>query len=264
MDAGSLQAALEAGLRTSWLGRVLHVAATTGSTNDDAKRLGDDGAPHGTAVIALAQTAGRGRRGRSWTDLGGHHVFLSLLLRPTGPVERLPELPLVVGLGVADALEALGLQPDLKWPNDVEIGGRKVGGILCELTTHLDGSPAYVVAGLGLNVDAPTADVPPDIAERFTSLALAGRSVGLPELYDTLFPALEARLDRHAAGGFAALHGDYERRLGLMHQRVRAHVGHALEGLCIGVSETGELLVREDDGALERVASGEVERVRKT
>src|SRR5262245_43659697 len=107
--------------------------AEVASTNDELARLAGEGAADGTALSADRQHAGRGRRGRSWLDLRGEHVFLSVLYRPTIDAARLSGLTLDIGVAVAEVLESHGLSPRLKGPNDVLVGGLKVGGILCEV-----------------------------------------------------------------------------------------------------------------------------------
>jgi len=266
LDAKTLQITLDSRVATAWLGRTRVVLDVTGSTNDDARKRAAAGAEHGTVVIALSQTAGRGRRGRTWTSLGGAHVMMSVVLRPNLPIERVPELSLVVGLGVASALETLQFRPGLKWPNDVELNDRKVGGILCELVTDASGAVECVIAGVGLNVDVPVGEIPDDVAERFTSLSMvSGRAHDLADVYAALFAGLEAAIERHASVGFSGLRADYESRTALLGGPVRASVeGRVVEGIAVGVSASGELLVREADGAIERLSTGEVERVRRT
>src|SRR5690606_12415094 len=147
--------------RTARFGRTHRALGATGSTNADALAWATEGAPDGALVTAEHQTAGRGRHGRTWTDAPGLSLLASLLLRPTLPPDRLGLLPLAAGLAAADAVESVtGLVPRLKWPNDVLLGGRKVGGLLLE--SRLGDGPATVVLGLGLNVGQ--ADFPPELA----------------------------------------------------------------------------------------------------
>ncbi len=130
----------------------IHVVDVCGSTNDDVKELARQGAPHGAAVAAHQQTQGRGRRGHVWqSPYGG--LYLSVLLRPTAPMMYFVGLPAVCALGVAEALDALGVKNiALKWPNDIVIESRKLAGVLVEGGSSPDG--VYAVVGVGLNIAA--------------------------------------------------------------------------------------------------------------
>ncbi|MEZ0230503.1 MAG: biotin--[acetyl-CoA-carboxylase] ligase, partial [Planctomycetota bacterium] len=141
------------------------------STNDRARELAAQGAPEGTLVVALRQTGGRGRLGRSWASpVGG--LYLSLVLRPDkGMLER-ASLALVAGLAASEALDAAGrTATSLKWPNDVLLDGKKIGGLLAEVTRERN--EAVVVLGVGLNVDTPADAFPPEVRGIATSLRVA-------------------------------------------------------------------------------------------
>jgi BirA family transcriptional regulator, biotin operon repressor / biotin---[acetyl-CoA-carboxylase] ligase len=152
----------------------LLACASVGSTNDVAASLAQSGCPAATCVLADEQTAGRGRKARTWVSPPGLGIWLSLILRP----RELPEpgaLPLLVGLAVVRALDGFcepGV-PMVKWPNDVLVGGRKLGGILCESAWSRSG-PSHVVVGIGLNVLHEEGDFPPELREAATSVRLVG------------------------------------------------------------------------------------------
>lgn len=161
-------AALLAGLPTRRLGRPLVYHRVIDSTNEEARRLAAGGCPEGALVIAEAQTAGRGRRGRRWTAPAGRCLLFSLLLRPALPPKRLFTLTMAAGLAVrAGIMEQLGLLPALKWPNDVYIAGRKAAGILVE-SAFAGRGLEFVVVGIGVNVNV-----------RPEELASAGADIGL-------------------------------------------------------------------------------------
>jgi BirA family transcriptional regulator, biotin operon repressor / biotin---[acetyl-CoA-carboxylase] ligase len=158
--------------RDRWGVPDLQVFRTIGSTNDRAAELAGNGAAQGTLVLADAQTRGRGRRGRSWSAPSGASLSMSMVLRPPSP-ESTRLLTLRLGIAAAEALEELARLPvGIKWPNDLELGGRKVAGILCEATALRD-RIAFVVAGIGLNLRPPDDGWPPDLAARATSIAEA-------------------------------------------------------------------------------------------
>ena len=161
-----------------------------GSTPSTQLLLAPD-APEGALVVAEEQTAGRGRLGRSWFAPAGTSLLCSLQLRPDTPTERLPELTGVAARACADAIAALtGLEPALKFPNDVLVGGRKVAGILAEAR---DGR---VVLGVGINVNVPADELPEDVDRPATSLLVeTGRELDRAELLAELLERLERRYD---------------------------------------------------------------------
>jgi BirA family biotin operon repressor/biotin-[acetyl-CoA-carboxylase] ligase len=242
------------------LGRPMHLLPGTTSTNDDAKRGAAEGAAHGSTWVAEAQTAGRGRQGRSWLATPGESILASVLVRARCPPARLPPVALVAGLAVRDAVARAAPQARvaIKWPNDVLVVGgtdsRKVAGILVEAIT-LGARVDAVIVGFGINVHSR--DFPADIASRATSVALV--SGHPPDRAELLADALAA-LDRD-------LHVVMERGLGLF--RARFESADALRGLEVrndagehgvasGVDDDGRLLVERKDGTFTRWVAGEV------
>jgi BirA family biotin operon repressor/biotin-[acetyl-CoA-carboxylase] ligase len=243
------------------LGRPMQLLASTTSTNDEASRGAKEGAPHGATWVAEEQTAGRGRRGRSWIAPAGEGLLASVLLRVSCEPARLPQIALVAGLAVRDAVgrAAPGVAVEIKWPNDVVFAGRKLAGVLVEAATVGKRVDAVIV-GVGINVH--TRVFPHDIAERATSVALMA---GAPPPDRALILAdVLASLDRD-------LHVVVERGLGLVRarlaaadalrgRRVRSDAGE--EGIASGIDDDGRLLVRRDDGVVARWGAGEVNLVR--
>lgn len=232
----------------------LIVEDEVGSTNDALAALAAQDAADGTALAAHRQTAGRGRRGRSWHTLPGEHLLVSVLYRPTLDVARLTGLTLDVGVAVAEVLEAHGLSPRLKWPNDVLLADRKVGGILCEV---IDGPG--VVIGLGLNVAATS--LPPDIAASATTLHAAGANLGADALLPEVVAAIRIACRDYDRRGAPRVDAWRERSASLG-ARVRElsgpHAGRL--GDVSDVDADGALLVRWDGAAdPERFFAGELE-----
>lgn len=240
----------------AWLrgryGRSHEHYAALGSTNDRALEWLRDGAPHGAVVTADAQTAGRGRRGRQWFSPAGQSLYASLVLRP-GPVrppERLGALGLAAGVGLCAGLPPLPQPVRLKWPNDLEVDGRKLGGILCE--SRWVGDAPEVVVGFGLNVHGTA--FPGPLAARATSLALCGggRAPGRAELLAALLEGLEQALEPFMARGFAAVRERYVPWCATLGQPVA--VGDAgqpaggLRGVAERLDDDGALWVRPDGG----------------
>jgi BirA family biotin operon repressor/biotin-[acetyl-CoA-carboxylase] ligase len=227
----------------------LHRLARIGSTMDHLHELAAGGAPAGTAVVAEAQTGGRGSRGRVWESPPGG-LWLSVLYRPAtaAGAER---LSLRLGLAVAEALEGVapGLRVALKWPNDLILADRKVGGILCEARWQGE-SLGWIVAGLGLNVTNP-------VPEHLRGTAVALASAAADATVETLLPAILESLRRPPVER-ERLDADERRRLA-ERDWLRGRVIRApLAGRVEGIAEDGALLVRSDHG-ITPVRAGHVE-----
>jgi BirA family biotin operon repressor/biotin-[acetyl-CoA-carboxylase] ligase len=241
-----------------WTGPVC--LAVTDSTNRVAMEMAENGAKHGTVVVADAQTAGRGRMGRRWVSPAGKNLYVSLLLRPTVPTVDATRLALVAGVALADAVEAVGVPASLKWPNDLYCGGRKAAGILAEMASDPDGV-RHVVIGVGLNVNMEEADFPPDLRGAATSLRIrAGRVFRRVDVLDRLLGAFAARYAEFIGGGFASLRDGWDRRDFLRGRRVllRRQGGEGW-GTADGLDTVGALRFLPDGGpAIESVHSGEI------
>jgi BirA family biotin operon repressor/biotin-[acetyl-CoA-carboxylase] ligase len=229
------------------------------STSDVAASLAERGAAEGLVVAANMQSAGRGRLGRTWASPPGAGVYVSVVLRP--PRLVLPLVTIAAGVAVAQGIEvATGLRAQLKWPNDVCVGPRKLAGVLAEANTSVsDGAfVPYVVLGFGINV-LPAA-YPPDVALRATSLeGELGRHVDRGLVFVECLSALAERytdlIHLRTADVIAAWR---ERAATTLRRRVRLETaGAALEGVAEDVDETGALLVRTTSATI-RVTSGEV------
>jgi len=212
-----------------------------GSTNDEAKRLADAGAPAWSAIVADRQIAGRGRHGRSWQSPPGN-LYLSVILRPSGGVAAAAQLGFAAALAVGEAL-ALRLPPTCalryKWPNDVLVDGAKIAGILLESLAGTDGSVAWVVVGIGINV----ASQPQGTSTPATSLSALGAAAMTPEtLVPEIVDGLRVWVGRWQTNGFEPLRRAWlERALGL---------GSALRVKLPRESLTGRFVNLDRDGAL--------------
>ena len=246
-------------LRTRLFGRRLISVATTASTNDLAAEAARADAPEGTTVVADAQTAGRGRMGRTWQSEPGRNLYMSVLLRPALGPGQAPQLSLLAGVAVAEALEAEGLEVSIKWPNDVLAGNRKIAGILTEMEAESD-QVRSVVVGIGVNLNSRNADFLPDLRAKATSVFIeTGRRVDRAAFTAGLLARLEDHYRSFTAGGLETLLPHWTRRSCLDGERVRVErAGGSLEGLCMGIDRDGALLVKEGDGATHRVVAGDV------
>jgi BirA family biotin operon repressor/biotin-[acetyl-CoA-carboxylase] ligase len=240
------------------LGQPLHSYETIGSTNDEARRLAEAGAPEGTLVTAETQTAGRGRAGRSWQTPAGAALALSLVLRPALKPAQAARLTMLAGLAVAGAVEGLVTRPvTLKWPNDVLVGGAKAGGILVE--SGLTGDKLdFVVVGIGLNVSF----APPPEAVQFPATALqeAGAApVDRARLVRAVLEQIERLSPLLTRSGDDVLRERWAARLAWLGENVTVS-GPGVEwtGVAEGVDADGALLVRLAGGELRQVLAGDV------
>lgn len=234
---------------------------TLSSTMDRAGMFARAGAPEGVVVVSDEQTAGRGRSGRAWHSPPGVALYATLLLRPDVPPPALATLPLVAGVAVAEALEALtGAPVQLKWPNDVWLGSgperRKVAGIL--LTSAISGQQVdHVLCGIGVNLSTPLPDVPPGGT---SVLASTGKVVLVHDMLDALLMAFADHYRAYLeAGGHPALDA-WRARAAMLGEFVTVQdAGQARTGRFAGIDTDGALLL-ERDGALHRVVAGDLTR----
>jgi BirA family biotin operon repressor/biotin-[acetyl-CoA-carboxylase] ligase len=237
----------------------VHLFERVRSTNDAARGLADGGAPHGTLVLAEEQTAGRGRGGRAWASPAGVGVWMTMVARPASlPAPGL--LPILVGLAAAEAIDPF-VRPavtQVKWPNDLQLAGRKVAGILCE--GSWDGArPGAVVVGIGINVLHAPDDFPGEVRETATSLRIvAGWAPPRVEVAGAVAAALMRALVRPPAQLTGALVDALRRRDALEGRPVRVTGATETAGTALGVSPAGALLVRTHEGRLQTVTSGTV------
>jgi BirA family biotin operon repressor/biotin-[acetyl-CoA-carboxylase] ligase len=242
---------------------MLVARAEAGSTNDEAWDALAAGAPDGTAVVADAQTRGRGRAGRAWHTTPERGLALSLLLHAGCERGVLALLPLAAGLAAARALERLGAQPELKWPNDVLLDGRKVAGILCEVRRLLaaaGGAGDFAVVGVGVNVAQVAGEFPPGIAETATSLALAGVATDREEVAAGFLNALEPLWDELQEGGPDGLLAAWSERARCWGRTVtvRTPAGE-VRGVARSLAPDGALILTREDGSETVVRAGDLE-----
>jgi BirA family biotin operon repressor/biotin-[acetyl-CoA-carboxylase] ligase len=249
-------------LNTHDLGQTLHHFEVISSTNDHARDLAEQGAAHGEVVIAESQTGGRGRRGRLWISPPGLNVYLSVVLRPELPPARATELTLLASVAVCDALRQANVPAEIKWPNDLLAGGRKIAGILTELASEPE-RVQWVVVGLGVNVNATEADFPEDLRPIATSIRIERGDPAPRALFvAACLTALEGWLDLHAEEGFAPVREAWRARAGTLGKDVTVRTeGRDVVGRAEDVDETGALLVRTAAG-VERILSGDVHLLR--
>jgi BirA family biotin operon repressor/biotin-[acetyl-CoA-carboxylase] ligase len=272
LTAQSVQQALS----TKAFGRTLHLLEGTSSTNTVAMTLGQEGASHGTVVVAETQTAGRGRSGRQWYSPAGKNLYCSVVLRSMPSPDQLTLwlswIPLIAGLATARAVQtSAALQPSVKWPNDILVGTRKLGGTLCE-STGLGSAHPFVVVGIGLNVNLLEHEFPDDLRELATSMAIeADRPFDRAAVLAALLLELETRCDAFLAGQHRDLMNEYVLRCSTVGRQVCIDLAHGerVEGYADSISPDGSLRVvqggrssRPGGGSTVNVRAGDVTHVR--
>ena len=250
-------ARLRRGLVADGPWRALDVVGRTTSTNADVSALARAGEPAGYVLIAEEQTAGRGRLDRSWQAPARSSLLLSVLLRPGSPPTSWTLLPFVAGVAVAEAVRAVAaVSAELKWPNDVLVDGRKLGGILVE---RVDSA---VVVGIGLNVSLRPAELP---VANATSVALAGGVADREVLAKEVLRALARRYDswQAAGGASSSILPAYREICATIGWTVKVELpgGESVNGLVTAIDDTGRLVVMSDDGTMS-VSAGDVVHVR--
>jgi BirA family transcriptional regulator, biotin operon repressor / biotin---[acetyl-CoA-carboxylase] ligase len=240
-------------LRAAWLGRDLHYLSVVSSTMVAAKYFAAGGAPSGAAVLAEEQTDGHGRLGRRWLSPPGINLYFSVILRP--PADRLAALAMMLPLAIADGLHAAtGLDCRLKWPNDVQVGGRKIAGVLIETATS-GKEPLLTIAGSGINVNYDPSKES-EIAALATSVL---RETGRTSQRELILAACMSALERWYEGPIEAARQIWRARLSTLGQTIMVSNGRTVErGVAEDVCDDGSLVLLRDDGSRLFVSAGDV------
>lgn len=246
--------------KTKVIGRDIRVFQETTSTNDVIEKLARDGVKEGAVVFAESQTKGRGRLGRKWTSPQGKGLWFSILLRPDVRPQETTQLTVASATALARAIRAeVGVKPEIKWPNDLLIRGKKVSGILTEMSAELD-RVKHIILGIGVDVNLSASDFPPDVRKIATSLKLeGGKNISRPELAAAILRELDADYARLRAGEFASLADEWEANCSTIGHEVAIRVGdREVRGRAESLDDDGALLVRTVHGHLERIIGGDV------
>ncbi|MEX2606175.1 MAG: biotin--[acetyl-CoA-carboxylase] ligase [Kiritimatiellia bacterium] len=233
----------------------------TGSTNDDIRLLAREGALEGSVVVSEVQEAGRGRRGRPWFGRAGDSLQFSVLLRPPLSPQDSTLLPLLAATAVFRALRRMGVDGvEIKWPNDVLIRGRKVCGILCEMSVDMEGIQ-YAMLGIGMNVNTPGEQFPRELWEIACSLASeTGRSWRRSQVLTDVLRQMETLVEQSWDGDTSGILSGWREGAVTPGQHVHVEMGNGtiLQGTAEDVNDQGALLVRDEAGVLHILYSGEV------
>ena len=251
--------ALLVGLETSFIGRELIYLDTADSTNARAFELAERGAAEGTVVIAEQQTAGKGRMGRRWASPAGVNLYCSVILRPPILPRYAPHLTFVSAVAVARAMNETGrVKAELKWPNDILIGGRKVAGLLNEMSAETEGIH-FVILGIGANLNMTADQFPDDLRYPATSLLLAGGSpVSRLAMTRSLFYHLEELYTLYLREGFAPVRQAWEELCPLHGKQLVVNQGETTTtGIMAGLDPDGALLL-QTEGGIVKILTGDV------
>ncbi|MFC0234933.1 biotin--[acetyl-CoA-carboxylase] ligase [Fictibacillus phosphorivorans] len=231
------------------------------STQEIAHALARDGAVEGSIVLADEQTGGRGRLGRAWQSPKGTGVWMSLILKPNIPLQKAPQLTLLIAVAVSKAIEKVsGIEAAIKWPNDILISGKKSAGILTELQAEAD-SIHSVIVGIGINVNQERQHFSDEISEIATSLAIeSGQSIKRAEVVGVLLQEIEALYHQYLENGFGVIKLLWESRAFSLGKRITARsITGAITGYAKGITEEGVLLLEDDHGVVHSIYSADIE-----
>ena len=250
--------------RNGWVTKRLvgkvHYFPQIDSTNSHASRLAAQGAPEGEIVLADTQSQGRGRLGRRWVSPPQANLYLSIILRPRLAPVHAPQITLMAAVALADTIGSfVSARPAIKWPNDILLQGKKVAGILTELSCAGD-CVDFVILGMGVNINFLPNEMPADIRERATSLfAVMQEKVSREAVLRRLIHDLDRCYGELEEFGFDALAPRWEAYFGFRGRRVRIELlDQVLLGRAKGIDRDGALIIESDDGGLQRVLAGDV------
>jgi len=246
--------------KTKVVGRDIQVFEQTTSTNDVAEKFARDGVKEGAVVFAESQTKGRGRLGRKWLSPTRKGLWFSVLLRPELRPPETMQLMVASATALRRAIKTVaGLATDIKWPNDLLIGGKKVAGILTEMSADVD-RVRHVILGIGVDVNQAATEFPPELRKTATSLKIeSGEEISRAGLAVEILRELDFDYARIRAGKFAAVADEWEAACVTIGKNVTIHVGDRnFRGRAESLDDAGALSVRTEHGHLERITGGDV------
>ncbi|WP_077213777.1 biotin--[acetyl-CoA-carboxylase] ligase [Bacillus dakarensis] len=249
------------GLNTIFIGQNIHYQESVESTQKIAHQLGLENASEGTVVIAEEQLSGRGRMQRHWHSPKSTGVWMSIILRPKLPIPKAPQLTLLTAVAVVQAIEeCTGLTPEIKWPNDILINGKKVTGILTELQAEAD-TIHSVIIGIGINVNQQLQDFPEELRSIATSLSIEkGELFNRADLIRSLFSKLEKLYLLYLEKDFSPVKLLWESYAVSIGKMINARtLSGNIYGKAIGITEDGVLLIKDNDGKIHQIYSADIE-----
>ena len=251
---------IQAGLGTEQIGKKVHFFPDVDSSNMVAFQLALNEASEGEVVVVEAQHAGKGRMGRQWESPAGVNIYLSIILRPLFPPSKIPLITLMTAVACAEAIEeTTGVLPAIKWPNDLLIGEKKIGGILTEADMEMD-RINFVIVGIGINVNMSGSALPSSLRNTATSLQEAlGKEVSRVPLIQALLRKFELWYTRFKEGKGKAITRRWEELSQIRGKEVSVDfMGETVKGQALEIDEDGALLVQEAGGEVKRIVAGDV------
>nr|WP_277398361.1 biotin--[acetyl-CoA-carboxylase] ligase [Neobacillus citreus] len=249
------------GLTTEFIGKNIHYEETVESTQKIAHRLSSENVPEGTVVIAEEQISGRGRMNRPWHSPKYTGIWMSLILRPNIPLTKAPQLTLLTAVAIVQAIEEVtGLNPEIKWPNDILLNGKKITGILTEMQAEADQIHSIII-GMGLNVNQTKDDFPPELQNIASSLLIEkGDALSRASIIRSIFTHFEKLYLLFLEKGFypiKLLWEGYAISIGKM-IKARTLTG-VIEGKALGITDEGVLKIEDASGVIHHVYSADIE-----
>ena len=252
---------IQSHLETKRFGRTMHVYDVVDSTQVIAQELARNGAPDGTIVIAEQQNAGKGRMARPWESKKGKGIWMTVIIRPDVPPHMAAQFTLVTAVAVTNAMKRMfkNFKPQIKWPNDLLINGKKCTGILTEMQAETDRVQALLI-GIGINANHKTEDFSDDIQSIATSLAIEeGERIDRAALIAIILYYLEHYTDRYVKHGFGLIKELWEEDSCTIGQRIEVTtLRDKFEGVATGINKDGVLQLKLDDGSTHAVYSGDI------
>jgi BirA family biotin operon repressor/biotin-[acetyl-CoA-carboxylase] ligase len=246
--------------KTKIIGRDIRVFKQTTSTNDVIEKLARDGVKEGVVVFAESQTKGRGRLGRKWISPARKGLWFSILLRPDLRPQETTQLTVASATALRRAIfSETNLQPEIKWPNDILIGGKKVAGILTELSAELD-RVKHVILGIGVDVNLNANELPPELRKSATSLKIeSGKTIDRADLAAAILRELDFDYTRACGHFFADVADEWEEHCATIGKNVAVQIGgRKIRGRAESLDDDGALLLRTEHGRLETITGGDV------
>jgi len=246
--------------KTKIIGRDIRVFERTTSTNDVVEKLARDGVREGAVVFAESQTKGRGRLGRKWISPERKGLWFSVLLRPDLRPQETTQLTVAAATALRRAIQSeTGLKPEIKWPNDILIGGKKVAGILTELSAELD-RVKHVILGIGVDVNLDAGEFPEELKKTATSLKIeSGAAISRAVLAVAILRELDFDYARTCAGKFTAVADEWEQNCTTIGKDVTVQIGdRKIRGRAESLDDAGALLLRTEHGQPEPITGGDV------
>ncbi|MBT2701531.1 biotin--[acetyl-CoA-carboxylase] ligase [Bacillus sp. ISL-40] len=249
------------GLTTNFIGRNIHYVESVESTQKLAHHFASEDAPEGTVIIAEEQLSGRGRMARKWHSPKYTGIWMSMIIRPNIPLSNAPQLTLLAAVAIVQAIEEMtDLIPEIKWPNDILINGKKVTGILTELQAEADLIHSIII-GIGINVNQKKEDFPLELQEIATSLFIEdGETVSRAELIRSIFKHFEKLYTLYLEQGFLPIKLLWEGYAGNIGKYIKARtLTNTIEGKALGITNDGVLQLEDLTGTIHHIYSADIE-----